>query len=185
MDEIRRLLVSVERFPERTHMVGAYSLGKAQRLIALLREAGYDRPIPIHGALRKLCDYYVSRGIDLGELPDATVARGAKSAFAGEIVLAPPSAFAARWAQRFADPLIVFASGWMRIRARAKQRGVELPLILSDHCDWTELTQTIDEIDPGEVWITHGREEALARWCEMKGVPARPLNLVGYEDEAE
>ena len=71
----------------------------------------------------------------------------------------------------------------MQVRARARQRGVELPLVISDHCDWAELTETIAELAPGEVWVTHGREEALVRWCELQGIPARPLHLVGYEDE--
>ena len=73
----------------------------------------------------------------------------------------------------------------MRIRQRAKQANVELPLILSDHADWDELTATIAELSPGEVWVTHGREEALVRWCELQGIAARPLHMVGYEDEAE
>jgi putative mRNA 3-end processing factor len=73
----------------------------------------------------------------------------------------------------------------MRIRQRAKQSGVELPLILSDHCDWDELTDTINELDPAEVWVTHGREEALVRWCELTGRKGRALNVVGYEEEAE
>jgi putative mRNA 3-end processing factor len=73
----------------------------------------------------------------------------------------------------------------MQVRARAKQRGVELPVVISDHCDWAGLTATIRELAPGQVWVTHGREEALVRWCALEGVPGRPLNLVGYEDEAE
>jgi putative mRNA 3-end processing factor len=73
----------------------------------------------------------------------------------------------------------------LRIRARARQQGVELPLILSDHADWDELTGTIAELRPGEVWITHGREEALARWCDLAGVPARALALVGYDDDGD
>jgi putative mRNA 3-end processing factor len=183
--EIGRLLHSLAQFPERTHLVGCYALGKAQRLISLLREAGYDRPIFLHGALRRLCDYYVGQGIALGELLDATEGRGRSRDFAGQIVLGPTSAFEGAWIRRFADPLIGFASGWMQVRARARQRGVELPLVLSDHCDWTELTGTIAEIDPAEVWVTHGREEALVRWCALAGRPARPLHLVGYEDEAD
>ena len=62
----------------------------------------------------------------------------------------------------------------MQVRARARQRGVELPLVISDHCDWPELTATIAELDPAEVWVTHGREEALVRWCALHGRPARP-----------
>jgi putative mRNA 3-end processing factor len=181
--EIAKLLASLAQFPERTHVVGAYALGKAQRVISLLRVAGYDAPIHLHGALRKLCDYYVARGIDLGPLADATIDRGARDRFAGAVVIAPPSAFAAPWIRRFADPLPAFASGWMQVRARARQRGVELALVVSDHCDWDDLTDTLDELSPREVWITHGREEALARWCALRGLPAKPLHLVGYEDE--
>ena len=44
---------------------------------------------------------------------------------------------------------------------------------------------TIEEVNPAETWITHGREDALMRWCEMQGRAARPLHLVGYEEEAE
>lgn len=183
--EVAKLLRSLEQFPERAHLVGVYALGKAQRLIALLRAAGYQAPIYIHGALAKLCAYYEAAGVPLGRLESATVERGKKGDFAGAIVLGPPSAFAAKWAQRFPDPLIGFASGWMQVRARAKQRGTELPLVISDHCDWDGLCLTIRETAPQEVWVTHGREEALVRWCELEGVPARPLNLVGYEDEAE
>lgn len=184
-DEIARLLKSVEQFPERTHLVGAYALGKAQRVIKLLRLAGYERTIYIHGALAKLCDYYESRGIALGDLQPATVENGTKQDFAGEIVGGPPAAFSDRWARRFPDPVSCFASGWMRIRQRAKQRGVELPLIISDHSDWDELTETITETGAGEVWVTHGREEALVRWCELEGIAAKPLHLVGYEDEGD
>ena len=182
-EEIARLLRSATQFPERAHLVGAYALGKAQRVIKLLREAGYDRPIFIHGALERISDYYQSQGIDLGELLPATLDKGKAKDFAGEIIVCTPSAFSDRWARRFADPVTCFASGWMRIRQRVKQRGVELPLILSDHCDWDELTQTITEVNPAETWITHGREEALLRWCQLNQRRARALALVGYEDE--
>ncbi len=182
-EEIAKLLQSVRQFPERSHLVGAYALGKAQRVIALLREAGWDAPIPVHGALERLNTLYGDFGVDLGPLEPATTR--AKRDFAGAIVLCPPSALNSVWERRFPDPVAAFASGWMRIRARARQKAVELPLIISDHADWDELTETIAEIHPGEVWITHGREEALARWCELQGIPARALALVGYEDEED
>jgi len=185
MAEIGRLLASLKQFPERTHLVGAYALGKAQRVIRLLRDAGYDPPICIHGALERLCGYYAGEGIDLGDLRPATAEGSDRQSFAGAVVVGPPSAFADRWARRFADPVSAFASGWMMVRQRAKQRGVELPLVISDHCDWPELTATIAELRPAEVWVTHGREEALVRWCELNGIAAKPLHLVGYEDEGD
>ncbi len=181
--EIAKLLRSVAQFPERTHLVGAYSLGKAQRIIRLLREAGCDQVIYIHGAMERLCGLYQSFGIDLGPLAPATVED--RTAFPGSIVIGPPSAFADKWARRFPDPVSCFASGWMRIRQRAKQSGVELPLIISDHADWDELTATVKEIAPQELWVTHGRDDALARWAALNGVTARPLSIVGYEDENE
>jgi putative mRNA 3-end processing factor len=181
--EIARLLGSVAQFPERTHIVGAYALGKAQRVIAHLREAGWTKPVYLHGAMQRLCDLYVEYGVDLGHLEPATLAKGEKRDFAGEIVIAPPSALQERWARRFAEPLDCFASGWMSVRQRAKQRGVELPLVISDHADWDELTQTVTEIAPQELWITHGRDDALARWAQLNGVTARRLDLVGYDDE--
>ena len=179
--EIAALLASAAQFPERCHIVGVYALGKAQRVIRLLREAGYDRTIHVHGALAKLNELYQAHGIDLGPLSPAT--EGGKADFAGAIVLAPPAALADRWSRRFPDPVTVFASGWMRVRARARQRGVELPLVISDHADWDELTATVSELKPEQLWITHGREEALARWAELNGVHARALALVGFEEE--
>jgi putative mRNA 3-end processing factor len=183
--EIRKLLVSIAQFPERTHLVGAYSLGKAQRIIKMLRDAGWGDTIYLHGSMEKLCRLYEAEGIALGPLAPATVTTGSKADFAGAVVVCPPSEIAERWARRFADPVPCLASGWMRIRQRAKQARVELPLILSDHADWDELTATIEEIDPAEVWVTHGREEALVRWCALKGTAARPLHMVGYEEEAD
>jgi putative mRNA 3-end processing factor len=180
-EEIDKLLASVRQFPERTHLVGAYALGKAQRVIALLRRAGWDAPIYVHGAMARLDELYEAQGVALGELRPATGV--AKGELKGAIVVAPPSTLQDRWSRRFPDPVLAFASGWMRVRARVRQRGVELPLILSDHADWTELTATVAELRPQELWITHGREEALARWAELEGIAARPLRLVGYEDE--
>jgi len=181
-DEVAKLLKSAAQFPERSHLVGAYALGKAQRLILLLREAGYDRTIYVHGALDRLNALYEAFGVDLGPLAPAT--GGRKQDFAGAIVIAPPSATHDRWSRRLPDPVVCFASGWMRVRARARQGGIELPLILSDHADWDELTLTASDLKPEELWITHGEEDALLRWSMLNGQKARALSLVGY-DEAE
>ena len=181
--EIARLLDSVALFPERTHVVGCYALGKCQRLIALLREAGWDRPIFLHGALTSMCDVYRDCGVALGELRPATAA--AKAALVGAIVLAPPGAIADRWARRLEDPVVSLASGWMRVRQRAKSRGVELPLVISDHADWNELLATLQDVGAPEVWVTHGREEALIHAAEGLGIRGRALRLVGYDEEGE
>ena len=128
-------------------------------MIAELRKAGYDKPIYLHGALMRLCELYQEMGIQLGDI--RPVLGVPKDALKGQIVLAPPSALSDRWSRRLGDVLPCAASGWMQIRARAKQRLVELPLVISDHADWDELTRTMTETGAEEIWVTHGREEAL------------------------
>ena len=179
--EIAKLTSSVAANPERAHLVGAYGLGKCQRVIALLRNDGYDRPIWLHGANQKLCDLYAELGIPLGDL--RPVAGSDRAELAGEIVLAPPSAIADKWSRKMPDPLTCFASGWMRVKGRARQRGVELPLVISDHADWSDLIRTIAETGAEEIWVTHGREDALVHQIEAMGKRGRALALVGFEDE--
>lgn len=179
--EIARLLKSVRDNPERSHLVGCYALGKAQRVIALLRDAGWDAPIYLHGAMLKLCGLYEELGVTLGDLrPALDVPR---ADFAGQIVIAPPSAIRDRWSRRFPDPVVCQASGWMSVKQRARQALVELPLVISDHCDWGELQQTVHETEAATVWVTHGREDALVYWCRQQGLEAQPLHLQRFEDD--
>ncbi|HEX5780017.1 MAG TPA: ligase-associated DNA damage response exonuclease, partial [Xanthobacteraceae bacterium] len=181
--EVSKLLHSVEVFPGRAHLVGAYSLGKAQRVMSLLRRAGYEKPIFIHGALEKITEYYEQRGIPLGPIE---LVKGAKKAeLAGQIVICPPSAMTDLWSRRFSDPVTSFASGWMRVRARARQGQIHLPLVISDHADWIGLTKTIAATGAGEIWVTHGQEDAIVHWAKTTGRKARPLAIVGYGDEEE
>src|SRR5215467_8413523 len=179
--EIAKLLQSVALFPERAHLVGVYALGKAQRLLALLRQAGYDRPVYLHGALEALTRYYASRGVALGEVRPARDAQ--KAELAGALVLCPPSVLREPWARRFPDSVKAFASGWMRVRARARQRGIELPLVISDHADWDGLTSAVAATGAREIWVTHGQEDALVHWSTQRGLAARALRIEGYGEE--
>lgn len=185
--QIKKLLEVQHLFLERSIIIGAYSLGKAQRLIALLREAGYDETIFIHGAMKKLCELYISFGIELGSLQTTPIGKidNQQISLAGKFILAPPSAMGTKWAQRLSDPLVVSASGWMQVRQRAKQGGVELPLVISDHADWNDILRTIKEVNASEIWVTHGREDALIHACSQMGLSAKALSLIGYEDESE
>ena len=182
-DEIAKLLRSLAQFPERCHVVGVYALGKCQRVIMELRQAGYGETIYLHGAMVKLCEVYQALGVELGDLAPVT-AENAKT-LAGKVVLCPPSALADRWSRKLPDALAVSASGWMRIRARAKQSGIELPLVISDHADWPELLQTLEDVGAPEVWVTHGRDDALVYQAQLKGFRAQALHLLGYEDDSE
>jgi putative mRNA 3-end processing factor len=179
--EIGRLLASMALYPERSHLLGVYALGKCQRVMCLLREAGYDKPIYLHGALQALTELYLSLGVAVG--PFAALGETPREALKGALVLCPPSALADRWSRRLPDPVTAMASGWMQVRARARQQGAELPLTISDHADWDELLQTVADVQAPEVWVTHGREEGLVHALTQRGVKARALSLLGREDE--
>ncbi len=181
--EVRKLLQSLVTFPDRPHLLGAYALGKAQRVLSLIRAQGYHDAIYFHGAMARLNALYQAHGIDLGTL--VPVSGVDADELNGKIILVPPSALADRWSRRMTNPVTAFASGWMRVRARARQRSVSLPMIISDHADWDELTATIDELHPEEIWVTHGREDALVHWAHSKGMAAQPLSIVGYDDDAD
>ncbi len=180
-EEMAKLLTRLAAEPDRCVLVGAYALGKAQRVIAELRLAGWHAPIFLHGALERMCALYEQLGVALGEL--RLVSTSTKDEMRGQIVLCPPSALTDTWSRRMPAPITAMASGWMRVRGRARQRNVELPLIISDHADWDELTATIRELAPRETWITHGSEEGLLRWCELHQMKARALAMVGRSEE--
>ena len=101
----------------------------------------------------------------------------------GELVLCPPSALHDRWSQKFKNVIKGFVSGWMTIRQRIKQKNINLPIVISDHADWNELTDTVKEVSPENVLVTHGREEALLSFLKKKGYNCGSLNLLGFEDE--
>ena len=181
--EIARLLRSVRDNPERAHVIGCYALGKAQRMISLLRQSGYDAPIYLHGAMVRLCALYEERGVVLGDLRHSLDIP--KDQLKGQIVVAPPSAIKDRWSRRLPDPVLAVASGWMSVKQRARQSGVELPLVISDHADWNELRATIAETGAQTVWVTHGREDALVYWCQQQGLVAEPLRIEAYDEGGE
>ncbi len=106
---------------------------------------GYEEPVYLHGALPALVELYERLGVRAragaagGRRSRATTLKGKNRAGAA-------GGRGRAWARRLPDPVVAMASGWMRVRQRAKQRGVELPLVISDHADWDELTATIDEV---------------------------------------
>ena len=144
-----------------------------------LRARGHDEPIYFHGALERLCHLYESFGVELGELTPRRPARR-RQEMAGQIVIAPPGALNDRWSRRLPDPITAMASGWMRIRQRARQRNVELPLIISDHADWDELTMTIRELEPTRS-VDHprprGSAQTLVHDPPDQGARAEPRRL--------
>lgn len=165
----------------RTTVLFAYALGKAQRILA-----GLDRslgPILTHGAVEQLCAAYRSAGVDL---PPTTLVTAAAADVPWDqaIVLAPPSANGTPWMRRFRRVATGFASGWMIVRGRRRQRAVDRGFVLSDHADWPGLLSAIEATGADNVLVTHGYTEPLVRWLNEKGRAAATL-ATHYEGEKD
>ena len=104
--------------------------------------------------------------------------------FAGELIIAPPSAFGSPWLRRFGDASTAFASGWMRVRGNRRRRGFDRGFVLSDHVDWPALLRTIEETGARRVLATHGYSDTLARYLRETGLAAAPLQT-WFGDEVE
>jgi putative mRNA 3-end processing factor len=156
----------------RPSVLFCYALGKAQRLLAELAH-GIDRPIYVHGAVEPLNEIYRRAGISLPPTLPVSEA-GRRGDFAGELILAPPSAAGSPWMRRFANASTGFASGWMRVRG-ARRRGFDRGFVLSDHADWGELLATIRETGAERVLATHGASDVLSRYLRESGLDAAPL----------
>jgi putative mRNA 3-end processing factor len=166
----------------RASVLFCYALGKAQRVLAEIGRRT-DRPVFVHGAVDALLDVYRREGVALA--PTAPVgARVKGESFAGELIVAPPSAFGSPWMRRFGDASTAFASGWMRVRGNRRRRGFERGFVLSDHVDWPGLLRTIEETGARRVLATHGYSATLARYLRETGLAAEPLET-WFEGEVE
>ena len=115
---------------------------------------------------------------------DEDLAGGVGALVAGELIIAPPSAFGSPWLRRFGDPATGFASGWMRVRGHRRRRGFERGFVISDHVDWPGLLRTVRETGARRVLATHGYSETLARYLCETGLRAAALQtrFEGEED---
>lgn len=165
----------------RPSLIFCYALGKAQRILAELTKFT-ERPVYLHGAIASLTEIYRSQEIKM--LPTHLVSETKNSySFQGDLILAPPSAHRSPWMKRFKEPQTAFASGWMQIRGARRRRGYEKGFVLSDHADWNELNQTIQETGAKKVYLTHGRTDALARYLQEKQLEVRLFETQFEEEE--
>ncbi len=147
-----------------------YALGKAQRLLAELA-LRVDRPVHLHGALVPLVEVYRHAGVAM--VPTVAVSDSPRGRdFAGELVLAPPSAAGTPWLRRFRGASLAFASGWMLLRGNRRRRNVERGFVLSDHADWPGLVRSVRDSGARRVLFGHGQGEAIARWFREQGLDA-------------
>jgi putative mRNA 3-end processing factor len=168
----------------RTCVLYAYSLGKAQRVLASL-DATLG-PILVHGAVHALLPAYAAAGVRLPAVEHAGLvsARGTRGR---ALVVAPPLAQGSPWLKKFGPVSTAIASGWMQVRGRRRRKAVDRGFALSDHADWAGLNATIEASGAEEVWLTHGSTGPMTRWLKERGVNARPIatQFEGETDDPE
>lgn len=159
-----------------------YALGKAQRLLAELA-AVTDRPALLHGAIAAGVQVYRDAGIAM--LATRAVAEEEKGRdFAGELILAPPSAAGSAWMRRFRGAQTGFASGWMRLRGNRRRRNYDRGFVVSDHADWPDLMRTVRETGARRVIATHGSTDAIVRALNESGVAAEAFRTSFGDEDA-
>jgi putative mRNA 3-end processing factor len=159
-----------------------YALGKAQRLLAELA-AFTDRPALLHGAVAAGVEVYRQAGVAmLDTRPVSETAKGAE--FAGELIIAPPSAAGSAWMRRFRRAQTGFASGWMRVRGNRRRRNYDRGFVVSDHADWPDLVRTIRATGARRVIATHGSTDAIIRSLDEAGIAAEAFRTE-FGDEGE
>lgn len=153
----------------RPAMLGAYALGKAQRLLALLDTT--IGPVLTHGAVENTNDVLRAQGLALPETVRVTPETKAKD-HPRALVLATPSALGSTWAGRFSGASKAFASGWMAVRGIRRRRAADKGFVISDHADWDGLNEAIRATGAERIFVTHGYTSQFRRWLEAEGYDA-------------
>ena len=163
----------------KTAFLGAYALGKAQRLLSMLNpDIG---PILTHTAVENTNAILRNQGL---RLPDTILANADldPKAHPGAIVITPPSAMGSAWARKFGPQETAFASGWMAVRGIRRRRAGDRGFVISDHADWPGLLQAISETGAENVYVTHGYTDIFTRYLNESGWQAR-IVATQYEGE--
>ncbi|RDC71841.1 ligase-associated DNA damage response exonuclease [Rhodovulum sp. 12E13] len=153
----------------RASVIGAYALGKAQRIIAAV-DASIG-PVLTHGAVEATNAVLRAQGVALPETVPVTAEVKGKD-HPGALVVAPPSALGTPWMRRFGAASTGFASGWMRLRGVRRRRAADRGFVMSDHADWAGLNAAIAETGAERVFVTHGYTSAFRAWLETQGYDA-------------
>jgi putative mRNA 3-end processing factor len=166
----------------RASIIFAYALGKAQRILAGLKDIA-EGSFYTHGAVERLNRDYRDSGIDLPATTyAASVAKGHD--WTGALIVAPPSAAGSTWLRRFGSSSTAFASGWMRVRGARRRRSVDRGFVVSDHVDWPALISAIDATGAQRILVTHGYRDPVVRYLHERGLAAESI-ASRWEGEGE
>lgn len=162
-----------------TSVLFGYSLGKAQRLLKHLNpEIG---KIYTHGAIENMTEV-LREMVDFPETTRVT-RETTKKELNGNLVLAPPSAHGGTWIRKMVPYVTASASGWMTFRGARRRRAIDKGFVMSDHCDWDGLLNSIKATGCEKVICTHGYTDIFSKYLRELGYDARTQDTQ-YEGES-
>ena len=159
--------------------IGAYALGKAQRVMTMV-DASIG-PILTHGAVENTNAVLRRQGLTLPDTIRVTPETDLK-AHSGALIVAPPSALAGPWLRRFGPVSTAIASGWMALRGVRRRRAADRGFVVSDHADWAGLNMAVRETGAARIFATHGYTAVFRQWLEEQGYDAQ-IVATEYGDE--
>lgn len=165
---------------QKTSVIIAYSLGKAQRVIQAI--AGVTKDIYVHGAVFNVHDTLIKAGWKLPVVKRITY-ETPREELAGSVVVAPPSADGSAWMKRFPNHVVGVCSGWMQVRGHARRRNADAGFAMSDHADWPGLLQAVKATGAEKVFVTHGFQATFSRYLNELGIEAAEVKTEYGDDE--
>lgn len=164
---------------QKSVLITAYSLGKAQRLLYNLK--AFKEHTVVHPSINSLNTIIKSRGYDIAD--DYAEKRKGKHPV---LVILPPSASQGTWTKQFSPFELTNVSGWMAIRGNKRRQNIAQGFILSDHADFKGLIKTVEATQATHIYTTHGYTEVFAKYLrEEKGLEATDLHVASNYDQAE
>ena len=164
----------------------AYSLGKAQRVIQAVKEVTDN--IFAHGAIYNMHETILNANIlPSGTLPaiKRVTPEQSRDTYRGAVIIAPPSAESSPWMKKFHPYSLGICSGWMQVRGNQRRKNADGGFVLSDHCDWKGLLQSVEATGAEKVYVTHGFQSAFSRYLNEAGIESAEVKTAYGNDEEE
>ncbi|MFC1222956.1 exonuclease [Pedobacter sp. BG31] len=141
-------------------MLGAYALGKSQRIIQLLNQHCPTKNIMVHHSIMPFVKIYEDYGVKVGnyKMYDRKVMKNNQE---HQVYIVPPMVFHSY--HKAINVVRAFASGWKNLQQR---NGISL--YISDHADWDAILETIEKVKPKQVWTLHGDGKQLKDYFKDK-----------------
>ena len=136
-------------------LLGAYGLGKSQRLINLINAHAPQKKLLIHHRIMPINAIYEKLGYSPGkyELYSRRLMKEQKE----YVYIVPPFTFDSYINAKGVKRL--FASGWDKLQVNKNDT-----LFISDHVDWNDILQAVEHVEPKQLWTLHGNGAHLKKY---------------------